>query len=302
MRINFYTLLFVVSLQFSLFCSWPVTGHAALILGYQFNDEPNSVTAAAIGSAAASAPALNIISPAFIGADGSGITGLAGDRALNNRAATSMGGTTNSSGGRGTHAADFDAIDGLLKFTITGSFKTDSTAKIGGNALLVANRSGIAGFSLFGDPNVSGSLVLAVDGGSNSSSGFGATQEWVNFAVTYDGTGLQPGPNVFFYAGGINVPLVLVGSGTNTNGSGNDPVSNETAPLSIGSRVLFGTIDADPFDGFLDEIRIYDEVLPLEFLNGGPSVMAPVPEPSTFILTLIGGVVLSATRRFKRST
>jgi hypothetical protein len=271
---------------------------AAQLLSYQFNDATNSATAAATGTVAGSAPALNIVAPALIGADGSGVSGAPTDRALNNTAATSMGGTTNSSGGRATHAADFESIDNLLKFTVSGWFKTDSTSPLGGNAILVANRSGVAGFDLHGDPNTPGNLILAVDNGSNTSPGFGATQQWVNFAVTYDGTILQPGPNVFFYAGGINTPLTLVGSGTNTNGSGNDPADNETNPLSIGSRVLFGTVDADPFDGLLDNIRIWNDIQPLAALESlRQSDATAVPEPSAIFLAVCALSGCIATRR-----
>lgn len=268
------------------------------ILGYQFNDAPGSATAVPDGSSAGSAPALNIVAPGVIGADGSGVSGLPGDRAFNNSAATSMGGTINGSGGRATHAADFDAIDGLLKFTIAGWFKTDSTASIGANAVLFDNRTGISGVRVHGDPNVPGNLVLAVDNGSNSSSGFSTTQEWVNFAVTYDGTILQPGPNVFFYAGDIDTPLTLVGSGTNTNGSGNDPATNDSNPLSIGSRVLFGTSDADPFDGLIDNIRVWSEIVPLATLNATRLSDTGVPEPTSLSIILLGLSGLAITRRF----
>jgi hypothetical protein len=270
-------------------------GHADHILGYQFNDSGGSV-AAADGSAAGSAPALNIVGPGVIGADGSGVSGMPGDRAFNNSAANGMGGTANSTGGRGTHAADFDAIDGLLRFTIAGWFKTAGPSSLGGNAVLFSNRSGVAGVSVHGDPNAPGNLILAVDNGSNSSVGFAATQSWVNFAVTYDGTILQPGPNVFFYGGAIDSPLTLVGSGTNTNGSGNDPASNETAALSLGARVLFATTDADPFDGLLDNLRIWNEVVDLATLEGLRRSDAGIPEP-TSLVTLLGFAGLAVTRR-----
>jgi len=268
----------------------------AHLLGYGFNTVSGGVTPAD-GSAAGTAPAMNIVSPAVLGGPGSGVSGEPGDQSLNNSAAASMGGTANNSGGRATHAADFDAIDGLLKFTIGGWFKTDTAAPIGGNAALYYNRSGLAGVAVYGDPNVPGKLVLAVDSSNNSSTGFGATQQWVNFAVTYDGTILQPGPNVFFYAGGIGQPLTLVGSGTNTNGSGNDPADNETAALSIGSRVLFGTTDADPFDGSIDNIRIWDSVIPLATLETLRVSDSPVPEPTS--LMAIAGMGALALRRRK---
>jgi hypothetical protein len=270
---------------------------ASHLLGYSFDDAPGSASAAPNGSAAGSAPALGIVAPGVIGANGSGVSGLPGDRAFDNSAASAMGGTTNSSGGRATHSADFAPIDGLLRFTLSGWFKTASTAPIGGNAVLVSNRSGVAGFSLHGDPNTPGNLVLAVDNGSNSSAGFGATGLWVHFAVTYDGTGLQPGPNVFFYAGGVGTPLALVGSGTNTNGSGNDPVSDETAPLTLGARVLFGSVDADPFDGLIDNFRLWSDVIPLANLESLRQNDTGIPEPTTLVLVAAAGIGLTARRR-----
>jgi hypothetical protein len=267
--------------------------HAGLVVGYTFNDPS---TLAPIGSAAG-VPALGVASPALIGAAGTGVSGIASDRALDNRAATAMGGTVNSSGGQATHAADFAPIDGLLKFTISGWFKTDSTTPVGGNAVLFSNRSGTTGVSLFGDPNAAGNLVLAVDNGSNSSPGFAAAGSWVNYAVTYDGTILQPGPNVFFYAGGINSPLALVGSGTNTNGSGNDPAGDDSAPLTLGARILFGTVDADPFDGLLDNTRVYDEVVSLQSLNAVRLTdTGVIPEPAALATLLATGVMLLRRR------
>jgi hypothetical protein len=267
--------------------------HASQLVGYTFNDpSPLASSGSAVG-----VPALSIASPAILGASGSGVSGLVGDRALDNRAATSMGGTTNSSGGEALHAADFNGIDALLKFTISGWFKVDSTNPVGGNAMLFANRSGASGVSLFGDPNVNGNLVLAVDNGSNSSAGFGLTGAWVNYAVTYDGTILQPGPNVFFYAGGVGTPLALVGSGTNANGSGNDPASDESVPLTLGARILFGSVDADPFDGLLDNTRLFDEIVPLSTLQAlRIADTGVVPEPAILASTIAAGVVLLRRR------
>jgi hypothetical protein len=91
----------------------------------------------------------------------------------------------------------------------------------------------------------------------------------------------------------------MLGSGTNTNGSGNDPADNETNPLSIGSRVLFGTVDADPFDGLLDNIRIWNDIQPLaalEALRQGDAIA--VPESSAIVLAVcaVSGCIAAERR------
>src|SRR3972149_6706950 len=62
-------------------------------------------------------------------ADSLGVSGLAGDRAFDNTASTSMGG----SGGM-AEQADLAAIDTLTSFTLQGWFKTDGSNAIGGGS------------------------------------------------------------------------------------------------------------------------------------------------------------------------
>lgn len=272
---------------------------AAQILGYQFNE--TGTTAAAVGTASsAGTPVLNLqASPSgaatnLHSADGGGVSGLPGDRSFNNTAATAMGGAANSSGGRGLHGADFAAIDNLTSFTISGWFKTDTSTMVGGNAIIVSNRNGVNGFELRGDINANGALLLAVDNGSvSSTTAFGATQQWVSFAVTYDGTAVQPGPNVFFYVGGIAQPFTAAGSGTNITGAADE----DTAVLSIGAtKFAFNNNNLNPFDGFLDNLRIYDNVLSQSQLEAVR--LTDVPEPATLsVLGLLGAML--AIRRHR---
>src|SRR3990172_8404373 len=170
------------------------------ILEYKFNE--TGTTAPSTGSDATAVTLRDSAGAAtdLHSADGLGVSGLTGDRAFDNTASTSMGG----SGGRADQA-DLAAIDTLTSFTLQGWFKTDGSTAIGGGigiskAVLIHNTSGIAvnavGFELFGQQ---GDLKLAVDGSNASTSEYGDTQSWVFFAVTYDGT--LASNNVKFYKG-----------------------------------------------------------------------------------------------------
>ncbi|MDZ4819548.1 MAG: LamG-like jellyroll fold domain-containing protein [Planctomycetota bacterium] len=288
-------------------CSAAPEARASHTLGYLFDE--TGVTATADGSAAAIAPMLfleggNGLSSDLHGEPGSGVSGLPGDRALD---LTSTSGMGMSGGGRGRHAmapngfnADFDAIDSSTAFTIAGWFKTDSTEQIGMNAVLVSNAPLLSfgpqgGFVLQGG-NTPGSLSLGVNTAAlsnvnrvQSSPAFGATESWVNFAVTYDGT--QTTNNVRFFRGTPDSPLVLTDTLTLNAGV----VGENNFPLIIGNTEA----NLNGFDGFLDNIRIWNEVIPLSALRtiGETDV---VPEPCTLALLLAAsgvGVVIVARKK-----
>src|SRR3990167_4139683 len=153
-------------------------------------------------------------------ADGLGVSGgLTGDRAFDNTASTSMGG----SGGRADQA-DLAAIDTLTSFTLQGWFKTAESTAIGGGggtrkAVLLHNTSTsqgqTKGFELFGQQN---KLKLAVDGSNVETSAYGDTQSWIFFAVTYDGTLTPTSDNVKFYKGSASSEVTLVETQTIDNG------------------------------------------------------------------------------------
>lgn len=261
-------------------------------LGYMFNDA--SGPAAADGSASTGgSPFLNFNGSSMLGADGSGVSGLAGDRAFDNSSASTMGGVT-SAGGRGQHSADFEPIDTLTSFTLQGWFRTDGSTSIGNNATLFDNsNSATSGFNLRGTGATAGALTLSVNNGSViSSTSYGATQEWVYFAVTYDGTAVQPGPNVFFYQGSTSSSVTQVSSGTLIAGA----VNNDASVFGIGGENPFGSLNTFAFDGFLDNMRIWDEVLDASALES-VRVGDAVPAPGAALTLAAGGLFASRRRR-----
>src|SRR5205823_2401911 len=76
-------------------------------------------------------------------ADALGASGLAGDRAFDNRATTSMG----AAGGK-AQIADRTWFRDLQAFTLTGWFKTDGAQTIGNNASLIEQTDTNGGWSL----------------------------------------------------------------------------------------------------------------------------------------------------------
>ena len=278
------------------------SSRAALLLSYAFND--TGTTTAATGTTSnAGSPNLSLETGAdavdLHGSDGSGVSGLPGDRALDLSSANGMGGAANFSGGRAMSATNVDAIGGLSQFTISGWFKTAAGQPIGNNATLVNNQSNVLdGFALYGDPNHPGALTLAFnDSTVTSTNAFNLTQQWVNFAVTFDGSIGQPGPNVFFYMGTQTSPLIAVGSGLITPPSGT--TGSDNAPLSIGG-IAFTPTGANifPFAGLLDDIRIYDSVVPLAVLDSQRMAdTVAVPEPSGLLLGLFAVVFLAVAMK-----
>lgn len=221
-----------------------------LILDYDFNQVTGGGTTAP--STGGTTTSLSLYNSAgtltnLHGAAGSGVSGTAGDLAFDNAASTGMG-----SGGTGGRAqsGNISAINSLQSFTLTGWFKTGSTTAIGANAFLINNQSSTNdGFRLYS--NSSGYLALNVNGAAVTSSGastYAATEAWVFFAVTYDGT--LSSNNVKFYIGntstavGLNVTRSLAQGTASTNSGG----------FALGN-VLSSNIR--PFDGYLDNISVY---------------------------------------------
>jgi len=173
---------------------------------------------------------------------GLGLSGLLGDRALDNTTATGMG--SGGTGGRATQPYD-EAVDGLLSLTLQGWFRVEST--VGSNARFFAKQGSGTGF-LFLAPS-GGTLSLEINGSSStmSSAQFSEVGQWIFFAVTYDGS--TTANNVKFY------------KGTPTNGV----TLIETRTLNLGraatnsSGVSFANANGlqRPIDGLVDNLRIF---------------------------------------------
>lgn len=267
---------------------------AALLLEYKFNE--TGTTAIAGGTLAGSAPTLTLQvnggTPTDLhSASGTGVSGLPGDRAFNNSASVSMGGN----GGRAIHASDFDGIDGLASYTWSGWFNV--ATQVTNNARFMESRSTGQGWLLFAT-GASGLMNLQLNGVSAavSTAGYGLNaNQWVFFAVTYDGT--LASNNVNFYKGTTSTPVVQIGSTVSLNGG---TVINDSAALVIGNSTSTGSPLGfnRAFDGFLDNMRIHGAadnsgVLSLGDLEALRAADV-IPEPSTVSLGLAGMLALSA--------
>jgi Concanavalin A-like lectin/glucanases superfamily len=268
----------------------PLVAHAQTpILRYDFNE--TGTQAAASGSAAvAGAPVLNITgSGAARGGAGSGVSGAAGDRAFDNTLSSGIFGA-----GRAEHAGDFDPIDGLSSFTLTGWYRLPTGAeKIGRQASLIENinyqasSSTQGGFGLTGSAVAdSGGLRLRVNevAGVESDPGtYADVGVWVNFAVTYDGA------TVNFYKGLVDQPITLVDTASYARGA----VAAENERLILGVSAGGSSLTFNPLQGLIDEVAIFGQVLnPTQLEAIRASV---VPEPAA--LSMVGVLACLVRRR-----
>ena len=281
----------LVGLAIVVIACWSTTAQASHVLGYQF-DEIGNIAFADGGAASISGePMLNFTANGGAAADlhggpGSGVSGLPGDRAFDNTASNGIFGASH-----GQHSADFNPIDGLSTFTLAGWFMLPSSAteSIGRQDALIENGTisvleDPAGFRLRGGARAdSGTLELRVnrDFSIESSAAYTEIGEYVNFAVTYDGT--SSSNNVQFYKGTTSEPLMLVDTLTLDAGV----VNPESIPLSIGVTQTSG-LTLNPFNGLLDNIRIWDFALSQSSLESLRRSDAAVPEPASALLLLIG--------------
>lgn len=253
-------------------------------------------------------PAGNGIATDLHGTANSGLTGVAGDRAFDNTASAAMGSTGGGANrGGGVSLGDTSAVTGALtSFTITGWFKSDTAIKNG--AHLVSNHSGSSGFRLkASDSETGGNLQLFVNGTAVAAglNAWNATDEWVFFAVTYDGTTTTN--NVKFYVGSAANDSVALKSTQSLSPVAGGTVVASAADFTIGE--FSGTVANRPYDGLLDNIRLYGvtsgavgalSIQQIQAIHAGD--LTVVPEPShaiaVFALISLGGAFL--VRRMKR--
>jgi len=192
------------------------------------------------------------------GDPGSGVSGLAWDRAWDATANTIQShldtGEVNNS--RIEHAADRDEVDDLAAFSISMWYWADEPMRSAANRLYYNANSNSPSTGLVLRWSTSGSnsgweLFAGPTGASNVSypstkhpvgTGYNRTKEWVYLAIAWDGATLR------YFVGDKNTPVAEAGSAAMANLIGNDP-----------SRLVIGNTTSNNrgFDGKLDNFRLY---------------------------------------------
>ena len=217
------------------------------LVEYRFND--SGTTTASTGS---SKTVLNLLKNAIAtdlhSSDSLGVSGFAGDKALDLTAATGMG----TIGGAGNGVARLSSpsfLSNLTSFTLQGWFKPDGTV-IGSNAYLLQTQNGTAQIKVNAEYN--GKLSLTVDNiaaATASVASYSTTSSWTFFAVTYDGT--VAADNVTFYVGSVSTSVSQVGTVRSIN-------AGAVNPFGAGNFSVGNSNGTDrPFDGRIDNFRIF---------------------------------------------
>lgn len=296
--------------------------YGAPILEYKFNETGNTApstgtdtTSVGFGTNNAGA---GYTQPADLhGAAGSGVSGLAADRAFDNTASTHMGSLATAvpnGGGVAIHAGDNNNVDDLQSFSAMGWFKSSSVFSDGARWISSRETGGSGnGFSLFagGTP---GTLSVIVDNinVTTASPFFNETDKWVFFAVTYDGTATSN--NLIVYRGYRNLaeaganPLFDDVAVLSVNEDGDGDIDQDSAFFAIGNSNLSETTHSRrAYDGLLDNIRVFGAdtgaggVLSESDLNVIRAADALVPEPTSFSLVVASGLCFAGlARRLRR--
>jgi len=119
------------------------------------------------------------------------------------------------------------------------------------------------------------------------------TNEWTHLAATFnfiDGT-------MALYRNGVTLAGFYTASG-NSWGSGTTSATNPSG-IKIGGSYPGNTSEQNPFNGRFDELMFLDRALSAEEIAAQYAVFAPVPEPSTAALMLLGASAL-VWRRLSR--
>lgn len=212
-------------------------------------------------------------------AEGGGVSTLIPDRAFD--ASTTPGMGDGYVGCRAVALSDNKQLDSLKSFTLCGWIHPKYFLQ--NNARILYNGSDF--ILAAADGSNSKDLALIINGNSTETTGdlYGNVNEWLFFAVTYDGT--RTTDNVVFYKG-MHTNVVVPVS-TNTLNQGTTP--NDSVKLFLASRET-GNV---PFDGLMDNIRIYgskyddngllsiDDLITLQAKD-------TIPEPTSLTIGIVG--------------
>lgn len=215
------------------------------------------------------------------GSAGSGVSGLAWDRAWDASANTVTGSGNNS---RLMNATDVDAIDGLPAFTLTFWFNLDQTVASATRFLYnsdsVSPTKGFVVRTRLSSSKTGFDIRLGNGTGYTevvssyfaSGTGYNRLHTWVFAAITWDGS------NVNFYVADAATAVAAAGGGVFAG-----PLAADDQPLVVGNRESTSTAGVD---GLLDDVRIYDAALSMNDLE---AVRLDDLNPPTIVTGAISG-------------
>ena len=192
-------------------------------------------------------------------------------------------------GGRAVTANPLTTLPDLGTATVTGWYKLQSYANFSRLVNRAANdvAAGSGGWALYFN---GGKVILQVVGTTYGfDANWGVVDQWVFFAVSFQDNAI-PGAKVTFYRGSPTASAAFVEDAGSLNGF--LPGATDQYPLTVAGR--HGSFNR-ALDGWMHDVRIYDEVLSLaqiEAIRG-----SAVPEPATLGLIGIGGVAMMLRRR-----
>jgi len=251
-------------------------------------------------------------------ASGAGVTGLAGDRAFDNRAATDMGSGYSaradiSDSASGSPASN--ALDSLTNMTLTGWFRRDVGANGTGTGMLFGNYGynpccGTTGYELYYSNGrlgfISGKGPSAgYDQALSTAGAYSDADSWVFFAAVITGSGSCPSncPSVRFYKGTKTSAVTLVNTVSGAGVFQGGTPYPDFYYFTVGSAPYFSGASSlrtgSPFDGLLDEMRVYNSAITLSDLDG-LRAQAVVPAPAAVWLLASALGVMGGVRRLVR--
>lgn len=259
-------------------------------------DEGSGTTSTSTGSSAATGSMLDGSEAAadLFGSPGSGITGGANDYALDLSFAGSVGG--DGPVFQLPHAQT-TAVEGLASFTIAGWYNMPTL----GSAFLIDYSTGNNGFYAY--MNGDGTISLNVNGYDprSSSAAFSDTNQWVFFAIAYDGTSTTN--NLNFYIGDSSTTGVT-SAGTSTLNKGT-VVDTSVATMYIGKKATWNNNGS--IDGLLDDFQIYGSLSDgtgalnlAEIASIHDAAVVPEISASTSWIAVIAGLAMIMVRVKKR--
>lgn len=237
-------------------------------------------------------------------ADGEGVTGQAGDRAFDNRGATDMG--TGYSSRADISDSASNTLDQLTNFTLAGWFRRDPTATSTTGAgwlfnnFLYSPGTGFTGYGLFyygGQLRLQAGHYSGYDLAQSTAGAYSDSDSWVFFAAVYKGSGSCPAncPSVSFYKGTKDTPVALVNTFSGAGVFQGGAPYPEGQYFTLGSNSYFSGASSlktsQPFDGLLDDMRVWNTTLTLSDLQDVHSLaIVPVPAAAWLFVSALGAL------------